>query len=826
MEAVIGVGSCFLSALGLGISLRSNKKDYTNFKSVIKEIVKDSCADYSNLLKQEHSRIKITKKHKRDLCNVIIKAIDDRREFTIDMVLPSEAALSSAEKKRLFEKINLGLNRSLEYMHLMHIKKEDTMFVELRAFLSETANSPHKTQNFLDKAKNEYYKNKIVTIDAAQHPTEKYVARAEEQEIKNKLTATHKVLLVSGVGGIGKSEICKVLFYHYRESLIPQYLGWLQFHKNFQDTLYSKFNVTKNIEDKDKNIRETKTHINELGNKLLLFVDNVDVISPEDIISFTSLSCNLIMTSRLKEITTRMDRVTIGTLSPEGCVELYKKHCKNASDTDDHIKEVAIKAANHTLAVELLAKTASNSGKTACEMLNEIEINGFCLNNIDKEIELNGEYKTFIEHFSKVFTLAKLDKKKELPILKKLSLMPYQQLKSSLVKKWFELENFKVITSLIRKGWIMESDGDSYIMHPIIAEVVRYKYPSSYSECKKMVSIMADDADIKQNETVNETFIDKLNILPFVCNVSAYFVDDADECLIDLNLAIGRIYKDSSAYETALEFHKKGLRMGETLLHKDDWRIARAHTWIGIVHYKQGKYDVANDCYKETIRICDASPNMDRKERATNINHVGLNYLALAKGEKNIGQQKVYFDNALKYIGESYRIRKDTLGEAHQHTLYPLGNLARVHKEMGKYDLSLKIYAEVFTGNLINSKNKPSLDAGHTMASIADVYEVIGDSETKIADVDKALFYYKMALNDYTEVLIIRQDLLPDKEHIDVGKAYCRLGEIYYKMSDFHSALSMFKKAVPIYKRNGVKNDISEKIEKMQSITVTQNSSH
>ena len=819
LGAGIGV---FLSGIGLtadAIDIASYvwskiKKDtacYNDFNDVITKIVKFGCDDYCNLLKKEHSNIKLTDSYKSRICIVVTDALDHDEEFTWDM-LPDNDSLSQDEKQRLFRAINMQLHRSLG--SLICDAKNKKKFAEIKTCLSELAHSMNRLETFLADAKQTYVQYKIVTVDVAQRPTDKYITRLEEQKIKDKLNASHKILLVSGIGGIGKSEICKVLFYQYIESLKPQYVGWLQFNKNFKDTLNLKFKMIENTDDKDENIRKIKLYINELTDKLLLFVDNVDIIEPVDIELFTSLPCNLIMTSRLRDMTDRMTQIMIGTLSKEECVELYQKHHLNPKDAVCDIEKIVIKAAYHTLAVELLAKTAkATRGLSASELLGRIEKSGFCLENIEA-VYMDGKRGTFIEHFSKIFALVNLEPE-EIIVLKKFSLMPYQPLHSVFARKWFELKNFDVINSLITKGWIMESDGDFFMMHPIIAEVVRHKHPLLYSECGNMISIMASDAHIEEKET----FIDKLGILPFVSNVAEYFNGSAKkvqcaeqgyEYLIDLNLAIGRIYKDNSDYVTALEFHENGLAIGKNTLPKTDTRIARAHTWMGIVHYKQKNYDSAKQCYDLAIKICDESQSMDVQDKATYINHVGLNFFALY----DIDGNQENLDKAFEYIHESYTIRCK-LGETHQHTLYALGNLARIHRKRGNHDLALETLDKVLKGMLINSGNEQNIDTVRTMALIADVYDAMGDSKAKTSSNDEALVQYKRAFDTYTQVLETRQKLFRNKPyHIDIGKTLYRMGEICAKMHDYPRAISLLKEAQPIYEKNGVKNDINEKIKK------------
>jgi len=198
-----------------------------------------------------------------------------------------------------------------------------------------------------------------ITASGALPATNIFIGRDEKlAEIKTLLAKNEKMVLLSGLGGIGKTEICRKLYEQCLKGKVRgvQYVGWIQYTGDLRSSLSNQFPAVEMGNDTAEDYcRRVQIYLNGLGQAVLLLIDNMNAGEAWDIAWLNSLSCKIILTSR-QEIG-GMETITIGVLSKEQCRELYRLHSKDNHSSDDVLNEIIELSACHTLAVELLAKT-------------------------------------------------------------------------------------------------------------------------------------------------------------------------------------------------------------------------------------------------------------------------------------------------------------------------------------------------------------------------------------------------------------------------------------------------------------------------------------
>ncbi|MCL2718799.1 MAG: tetratricopeptide repeat protein [Lachnospiraceae bacterium] len=475
------------------------------------------------------------------------------------------------------------------------------------------------TINYLNPIQNSL--PKIITIDSAPQPSVYFTGRGGElSDIKNHIEKNEKLMLINGMGGIGKSEICKKLFHEYNDNDSQiKHIGWVIFDENLKKTLYGKFIETSPFTDFEENFKQTKIFINNLSTKLLLFIDNMNEISLDDRDELGKLSCNIMITSRRTDIG-NIKKVLIGELSEDSCISLYKEILDRSDYDDEIVRQIVGKAACLTLVVELLAKTAKCARLTDMELLEKLNEKGFNLAEIKNKVSNN---KKFNEHLTSLFDLSEIkENEDELLVLKQFSLFPPQPLSFKYAEKWFAQDNPDILNDLVEKGWLIETETGFY-MHPVISDVLKYENAPDYQECTGLVEMIARDLYFD----VTDIFTSRLEILPFGEKVALYFMEEESEDVSRLLNNIGSIHNRQGDYSKALEWYHKALAIDEKVLGKEHPSTAITYDNIAGTYDEQGDYPKAMGWYQKALTISEKVLGKDHPSTAiTSYNIFILNY--------------------------------------------------------------------------------------------------------------------------------------------------------------------------------------------------------
>ncbi len=212
--------------------------------------------------------------------------------------------------------------------------------------------------------------------------------------------------LINGIGGIGKTEICRKLFWKCadEELLDIKYVGWLTFRDDLLSTFAGKLNeVSHEGIDNEEYMNRAEQYLNEAGRKLLLFIDNANKITDEEIKRLSKMSCRIVLTSRQHNME-RLKPIEITELTYEECRKIYRYHSKDTTTPDETLDEIIRLANRHTLAVELLAKTQASNWKSADSLLANLIEKGFQLPEMATPVKyihmnkMSEKEQKFIEH--------------------------------------------------------------------------------------------------------------------------------------------------------------------------------------------------------------------------------------------------------------------------------------------------------------------------------------------------------------------------------------------------------------------------------------------
>ena len=310
-----------------------------------------------------------------------------------------------------------------------------------------------------------------------------------------------------GISGIGKTEICKDIFWQLTNHVIGDYrhIGWINYNHNIYDSIYNQV-VSVSGNDKNTYINNVVKYIRSLNGDSLLIIDDASGITRDEVDFLLSLRCKLIISATHKISNTYC--IEVSPLVSEECRKIYRYYSNDTESSDSIIDSIILLTGNHTLAIELLAKTQYAAGLTTSDLLAHLQDTGFSLPLISETVHMehnNGNQDdVFIEQLSKVFNLsALLEAPEQLQTLQRFSLFQSNTPKKPLnLKKWLGLANLNMINQLVENGWL-QRDVNGVRIHPLVSSIIQYNAPPSLDDIKQVTEIVAYEMKHSHNLDVN-----------------------------------------------------------------------------------------------------------------------------------------------------------------------------------------------------------------------------------------------------------------------------------------------------------------------------------
>ena len=287
----------------------------------------------------------------------------------------------------------------------------------------------------------------VVTHNANIKPVSYFTGRETElQELRQRIEAGRKSVLVSGMGGIGKTHICRKLFEEYlnkhaEDGKCPfRHIGYVEYSGDMGGSLQSclKFKQQDSPEQNQEAAWRELEYLAADG-KLLLFVDNVDRLIGEDsgLQRLKGIPGAIVLTSRQISFGDEFEPYRIGFLGMEQCKEIYEKIRFEGSGKKVRPEEVldleyVIEnlVGRHTITVELLAHLARTKPWSVKKLREELEEKGFRLT-----FHKDGELVNIQESYEVLYDLSELTEA-EKNILEAFSVFPYLPLAAETCNEW------------------------------------------------------------------------------------------------------------------------------------------------------------------------------------------------------------------------------------------------------------------------------------------------------------------------------------------------------------------------------------------------------
>lgn len=659
----------------------------------------------------------------------------------------------------------------------------------------------------------------VVTHNANIKPVSYFTGRETElQELRQRIGEGRKSILVSGMGGIGKTQICRKLFEEYlnkhatggNESF--RHIGYIKYDGDMGSSLQNclKFKQQDSPEQNQEAAWRELEYLASDG-KLLLFVDNVDksVIADSGLQRLKDIPAAIILTSRQVSFGNEFEPYRIGFLDIEQCIEIYEKirfegSARKIGQEEKQDLEYVIEnlAGRHTITVELLAHLAYTKRWAVKRLRDELEGKGFRLT-----FHKDGELVNIQESYEMLYDLSMLTEAEQ-NILEAFSAFPYIPLA---VETCNELlladagicEEDDILMGLYQKGWLqLDVDRESYALHPVFAQFI-------YEKCKPIMEkhVRLLDAFQERLKMQESDFVLKgRQYIPFARNIlekmemegsgkqfefiktfaglmlhigqyreaATLFnklIEISGERGEDLSDMAGIYHSLACAYwflgenEKAKKLFDNSLKIYETKSGDEQESIVSIYSNLAGLYVDERDYEKAEELYEKSLRICERMLGENHQATVTNYNNLALVYNRQGKYEK-----------AEELYEKCLRMCEEMLGENHATTALCCYNLAEmnvVKRKYGKaeelYERSLKICERLYGENHFTTVNR--------YHKLALVYKKQGKCES-------AEELYQKSLKIYEKIL--------EEDNPGVVTYYNDLAGLCYKFDDYKKAATYF----------------------------------
>jgi tetratricopeptide (TPR) repeat protein len=432
------------------------------------------------------------------------------------------------------------------------------------------------------------------------------------------LESSNKVVLVNGIGGIGKSTLAKLYLHEHLNEFT--HVVWLdeqhtdtesaELKSSFLETFSNEESLLSNLqlsfrpetplEEKFKIITNRLQNIQ--GNNLLV-IDNCTLdITNYDFRLPSPPNWKILLTSRTKIENYAL--LELEVLNDADAISLFYLHYTH--DFDDKITAIIRRIGNHTLTIELLAKIANKRKLKIEELIVALNKEGLKLSVNAKVISGHQKIKTPVYLFDYLLTLFSIAQLNEnsISLLRWFSILPAQNILYNDLKVIFcigEDDNafFEELSDITNSGWL-GSNGSSFQMHQVVAEVLRDKLAPNYDNCENIIKGLLKLIGFKSGEN----FLMKLRYLPIIESVISHLQSTSNDFIMLLN-NLAAMHDSNGNSVAAIKYYENILHVKGTEVNDDN-----NHVFINLAvsHLRIGDFQKALEYNEANIGFLERQP--------------------------------------------------------------------------------------------------------------------------------------------------------------------------------------------------------------------------
>ena len=279
--------------------------------------------------------------------------------------------------------------------------------------------------------------------------------------------------LISGIGGIGKTELMRQLLQCCEEEGLSDRICVIQYEGSLMTSFVKAFPQIHGTKAEDNFSEVLECIRNHEKERVLIVIDNMNGHEEETLAALETLSATIFITSRYQELK-GFTTYPVRFIDRNAGKLIFRDNCAKALTAEDkHALSEILKDDiwRHTLTLRLLGRAAAARGWTISELKEQLEKGSLPTSASEQDI-----YGSLQQMYHKMYTDSAFRKLNGL--LKVLAVLPYQSYTTEFAETFLAgfLDESMTVEERLEELYIigrLEKHENGYSMHPFMAECVR-----------------------------------------------------------------------------------------------------------------------------------------------------------------------------------------------------------------------------------------------------------------------------------------------------------------------------------------------------------------
>ena len=656
-----------------------------------------------------------------------------------------------------------------------------------------------------------------------------FIGKEEQiKELNQFLTDSKQVVLVNGLGGVGKTTLAQAYYHRFKadfDHVVWTYVPHDPQHKlenssTAKDAIASEDEIFKRLNLPFDAINTTALERIQMlfrklqsieGNNLFIIDNATEAIAEIRPYLPKPPHWKILVTSRQQlEPFAKFD---LANLDPDDAEVLFYKYYTKTDKQQESAKKLLEHIGYHTLTIELLAKLCQNSLRLKPQDVYEI-IQTQNFNTLEQKVytaRTENEVKVF-SYLVGAFSIADLSSGEKY-LLTQFSVLPsigisFDLISELLVLKDSELENTdEILQSLIKKGWIKRAKDDTFSCHQIVQEVLRYQINPNATSCKKLLKGLTSLFSLDQNK---DKPVDKSPYLEYGDTFLIYVTEDTPEMnVLKNNLALA--HKDYGNKKKASELLESALSSDLAYFGEAHLTVSVRRSNLALVYQALKRYDRASELlesalFSDLAHFGEAHPTIAERRSnlalvyqalgsyklavelletalASDLANFGETHPIVAKRRSNLGlvyKDLESYDRATELLESALALDLANFGDAHPIVAERRSNLALVYKDLRRYNRAVELLESALASNLSHfEKTHPNV--AMTRSILIRLYRDLGSYERAAELLESEL---AAAISHFGEA------------HPNVAISRSELASVYQNLKSYTRAKKLLKSAL------------------------------
>ena len=581
-------------------------------------------------------------------------------------------------------------------------------------------------------------------------PCRHFCGRDAELSILHDLLNEHGKVFISGIPGIGKSELAKAYAKQHKADYTN--IVHLYYTGNLREDI-TRMDFVDDLPDDTDEVRYQRhdRFLRTLKEDTLLIVDNFNVTAGEDdlLAEVMAYRCKVLFTTRC-----RFDEYPMLELyeinDKQTLLHLMSNFYSEAEQHQNTLKQIIDAVYSHTLAVELVARLLETGMLAPHALLAKLQAEKAAFNVADTvNIHKDGHCTkaTYYRHIHTLFSLYQLATADQ-NVMRSLCFTPPNGISARLLAKWLRQNNLNTINGLIEMGFVQAQPGRIVALHPLVQEIALEELKSSIQNCR--------------------TLLDSLHE---ICLRHGEESPHVQVTMQTIEGIVTHAIKDASAYylrfvEDAIPFAEKYRCQPGIVALVHEMEVLLADSTLGALNDRALLLSYQALCANSPV----AAIHLQEQALSMLSNITADNALLASNLHANLGgmyRESGSYIKAKEHMEAAITLLRQYDLLACHDSILQVVNYAVLLSEMGQPDKAITVLEQV--EKVVQEHNSA------VCMDNAAIHEAIGNTYLMTGNVEQAAIQHRKCLAIYAELFLDQPDMLSAKQ-ADLRMLYEQVG--------------------------------------------------